>query len=106
MGRRGVATVAGVVAVMMIALALLDSPRQIVFIGVVDGLSYGLLALGVVLIYRTSRVINFAVGSMAPKMEAAFDYLAAIDGETIICLPADLVEAIDGRAGTHIRRTA
>jgi ABC-type branched-subunit amino acid transport system ATPase component/ABC-type branched-subunit amino acid transport system permease subunit len=64
MDRRGVATVAGVVAVLLIALALLDSPRQVVFIGVVDGLSYGLLALGVVLIYRTSRVINFAVGSM------------------------------------------
>jgi carbamate kinase len=49
---------------------------------------------------------HFAVGSMAPKMEAAVDYLDAIDGETIICLPEDLVEAIDGRAGTHIRRTA
>ena len=42
----------------------LDAPRQIVFIGLVDGLSIGLLALGVVLIYRTSRVINFAVGSI------------------------------------------
>ena len=49
---------------------------------------------------------HFAVGSMGPKMEAAADYLDAIDGETIICLPEDLVEAIDGRAGTHIRRTA
>jgi carbamate kinase len=49
---------------------------------------------------------QFAVGSMAPKMEAAVDYLDAIDGETIICLPEDLVDAIDGRAGTHIRRTA
>jgi carbamate kinase len=47
---------------------------------------------------------QFAPGSMGPKMEAAVDYLAAIDGEAIICLPEQLVEAIDGRAGTHIRR--
>ena len=47
---------------------------------------------------------QFAAGSMAPKMEAAVDFLDAIDGETIICLPEDLVTAVDGNAGTHIRR--
>jgi carbamate kinase len=47
---------------------------------------------------------EFAAGSMGPKIEAAIDYLDAIDGEVIICLPDALVEAIDGRAGTHIRR--
>lgn len=47
---------------------------------------------------------QFAAGSMAPKMEAVIDYLEAIDGDAIVCLPKDLVEAIDGRAGTHIRR--
>jgi ABC-type branched-subunit amino acid transport system ATPase component/ABC-type branched-subunit amino acid transport system permease subunit len=38
--------------------------RQVVYDGFIDGLSIGLLALGVVLIYRSSRVINFAVGAM------------------------------------------
>ena len=38
--------------------------RQIVYDGFIDGLSIGLLALGVVLIYRSSRVINFAVGAL------------------------------------------
>jgi carbamate kinase len=47
---------------------------------------------------------HFAAGSMGPKMEAAVDFLSAIDGEVIICLPEDLVDAIDGNAGTHIRR--
>ena len=37
--------------------------RQFVFIGAVNGLSYALLALGVILIYRSSRIINFAVGA-------------------------------------------
>ena len=38
--------------------------RQVVYGGFVNGLSIGLLALGVVLIYRSSRVINFAVGAL------------------------------------------
>ena len=37
---------------------------QIVYLGVIDGLLIGLLALGVVLIYRASGVINFAVGAL------------------------------------------
>jgi carbamate kinase len=48
---------------------------------------------------------QFPPGSMGPKMEATIDYLEAIDGETIICLPDELGEAIAGRAGTHIRRS-
>lgn len=55
---------AGGAALAIASVAVLDTPRQIVFIGLIDGLSIGLLALGVVLIYRTSRVINFAVGSI------------------------------------------
>ncbi|WP_420639146.1 ABC transporter permease subunit [Candidatus Poriferisocius sp.] len=37
--------------------------RQFVFIGAIEGLAYALLALGVILIYRSSRTINFAVGA-------------------------------------------
>ena len=32
--------------------------------GLVAGLLYGLLALGLVLLYRTSRVLNFAHGQL------------------------------------------
>ncbi|HEX5947063.1 MAG TPA: ATP-binding cassette domain-containing protein [Acidimicrobiales bacterium] len=38
--------------------------QQLVFNGVVTGLSTALVALGVVLTYRSTRVINFAVGNM------------------------------------------
>ena len=38
--------------------------RQLVFDGVVSGLVIGLLAMGIVLVYRATRVINFAVGNM------------------------------------------
>ncbi|GJM37653.1 MAG: hypothetical protein DHS20C19_10200 [Acidimicrobiales bacterium] len=38
--------------------------RQIMFWTLVQGLVFGLLAMGIVLIYRSTRVINFAVGNM------------------------------------------
>ena len=44
-------------------IAGLEFGRQFVFIGAVHGLAYALLALGVILVYRSSRVINFAVGA-------------------------------------------
>ncbi len=47
---------------------------------------------------------HFAAGSMAPKMEAVVGYLDEVDGEAIICLPEHLVGALDGDAGSHIRR--
>lgn len=49
---------------------------------------------------------EFPAGSMGPKIEAAIGYLDAIDGEVVICRPDTLVDAIDGTAGTHIRRRA
>ena len=42
----------------------LEFTRQIVFNGLVSGLAVGVLAMGVVLIYRASGVINFAVGAL------------------------------------------
>ena len=38
--------------------------RQLLFDGVVAGLVYGLLAMGIVLVHRATRVINFAVGNL------------------------------------------
>jgi ABC-type branched-subunit amino acid transport system ATPase component/ABC-type branched-subunit amino acid transport system permease subunit len=37
---------------------------QLVFDGLVNGLVYGLMALGLVLVYRSTKVINFAVGNI------------------------------------------
>ncbi len=38
--------------------------QQLIVDGFVNGLVYGMLALGIVLIFRSTRVINFAVGNM------------------------------------------
>src|SRR5580658_10307634 len=40
------------------------APNYIVLQGVIVGLGYGLLAVGLVLIYRTNRVLNFAQGQV------------------------------------------
>ena len=39
-------------------------PGFVLVQGVIVGLGYGLLALGLVLIYRTNRVLNFAQGQL------------------------------------------
>jgi ABC-type branched-subunit amino acid transport system ATPase component/branched-subunit amino acid ABC-type transport system permease component len=38
--------------------------RQLAFDGLVSGLVFGLLAMGIVLVHRATRVINFAVGNL------------------------------------------
>jgi ABC-type branched-subunit amino acid transport system ATPase component/ABC-type branched-subunit amino acid transport system permease subunit len=49
--------------------------RQILFWTIVQGLVFGLLAMGIVLIYRSTRVINFAVGNMGLPGAALFALL-------------------------------
>ena len=45
-------------------LAAFEVEPQVVFNGVVTGVTYGILAVGLVLVYRSTRVINFAYGQM------------------------------------------
>ena len=49
---------------MIAALFGIDVTNQLLFDGVINGLIIGLLAMGIVLVYRSTRVINFAVGNM------------------------------------------
>jgi ABC-type branched-subunit amino acid transport system ATPase component/ABC-type branched-subunit amino acid transport system permease subunit len=51
--------------------------RQLVFDGLVSGMVFGLLAMGIVLIYRATRVINFAVGNMGMIGAGLFALLVA-----------------------------
>ena len=46
------------------ALGFLEANRQLIFDGAVNGLVYGILAIGIVLVFRSSRVINFAAGNL------------------------------------------
>lgn len=50
--------------------------RQLAFDGMVSGFVYGLLAMGIVLIYRATRIINFAVGNLGMVGAGLFVLLA------------------------------
>ncbi|NUP30819.1 MAG: ATP-binding cassette domain-containing protein [Streptomycetaceae bacterium] len=50
--------------------------RQLAFDGVVNGLVVGLLAMGIVLVHRSTRIVNFAVANMGLVGSALFALLA------------------------------
>jgi ABC-type branched-subunit amino acid transport system ATPase component/ABC-type branched-subunit amino acid transport system permease subunit len=54
-----------------------ETPLPPVVLGMIVGLTYGLLAVGLVLVYRTNRIINFAHGEIG-AFGAAFFGLAVV----------------------------
>lgn len=46
--------------------------RRLLFASLVQGLIFGMLAMGIVLVYRSTRVINFAVGNLGLPGAALF----------------------------------
>src|SRR5215467_5842747 len=53
---------------------------NLLFEGLVDGLTYALIAMGLVLVYRSSRVINFAVGELGVPAAALLGVMAGAHG--------------------------
>jgi ABC-type branched-subunit amino acid transport system ATPase component/ABC-type branched-subunit amino acid transport system permease subunit len=49
-----------------------QTPAPVIVLGVIQGMTYGLLAMGLVLIYRTNRIINFAHGQIGVLAAALF----------------------------------
>jgi carbamate kinase len=47
---------------------------------------------------------HFAPGSMAPKIEAMVGYVEATGHPATLTVPANLVAAVEGKAGTTISR--
>ena len=56
----------------------MDVSRQVLFSGAVTGLTYAVMAVGVILIFRSTRVINFAIGEMG-AFSAALLYRLVVD---------------------------
>jgi ABC-type branched-subunit amino acid transport system ATPase component/ABC-type branched-subunit amino acid transport system permease subunit len=49
-----------------------STPTSVITLGSIVGLTYGLLAVGLVLVYRSSRIINFAHGEVGAFAAALF----------------------------------
>jgi ABC-type branched-subunit amino acid transport system ATPase component/ABC-type branched-subunit amino acid transport system permease subunit len=56
----------------------LELPRQVVFSGAVTGVTYAVMAAGVILVFRSTRVVNFAVAEMG-GFAAALLYRLVVD---------------------------
>jgi ABC-type branched-subunit amino acid transport system ATPase component/ABC-type branched-subunit amino acid transport system permease subunit len=74
----GAVILAKVVAVVLESHHLIkaSTPLPVVLLGTIIGLTYGLLAVGLVLIYRTNRIINFAHGQIGAFGAAIFGVAA------------------------------
>jgi branched-subunit amino acid ABC-type transport system permease component/ABC-type branched-subunit amino acid transport system ATPase component len=55
-------------------------PGQVISSGAITGLTYGVMAVGIVLTFRSTRVINFAIGEMG-GFAAALLYRLVVDWE-------------------------
>jgi ABC-type branched-subunit amino acid transport system ATPase component/ABC-type branched-subunit amino acid transport system permease subunit len=56
----------------------IDLPLPVVLLGAITGMTYGILAVGLILVYRSSRIINFAHGEIG-AFGAALAGTAVID---------------------------
>ncbi|MEA3054695.1 MAG: hypothetical protein QOD30_127, partial [Actinomycetota bacterium] len=95
-----------IVAIAKVVLAVLDAhhvvsgstPLPVLLLGTVIGMTYGLLAVGLVLIYRTNRIINFAHGQMGAFAAALFG-LAVVKWHVPYWIAFPLALAVAGLTG-------
>jgi ABC-type branched-subunit amino acid transport system ATPase component/ABC-type branched-subunit amino acid transport system permease subunit len=66
----------GLVAALVVArLTEFETPLPVIALGSIIGITYGLLAVGLVLVYRSNRIINFAHGEVGAFAAAIFGLL-------------------------------
>lgn len=80
-----------------------EAPVPVVVLGTIVGTTYGLLAAGLVIVYRTNRVINFAHGNIGAFAAAVFG-LAVVRWHLPYWLAFPLALALGGTlaAGTEV----
>jgi ABC-type branched-subunit amino acid transport system ATPase component/ABC-type branched-subunit amino acid transport system permease subunit len=87
-----------------------EAPVEVVVLGLITGLTYALLGVGLVLVYKTSRVLNFAHGEMGALAANVIPALVVVRGLNYwVALPVALITAAAAGALTEllvIRRLA
>ncbi len=73
--RSAAVVVASFAAIYLAVYEVWKPTTGVVFIGASIGLLYGLLAVGIVLLYRSNRIINFAAGSLGTVPAVFFGLL-------------------------------
>ncbi|MGH2604938.1 MAG: branched-chain amino acid ABC transporter permease, partial [Dehalococcoidia bacterium] len=78
-----------------------ETPLPVILLGTIVGLTYGLLGVGLVLIFRTNRIINFAHGEMG-AFGAALFALAVVKWHFPYWIAFVAAMAVTGLAGAGI----
>jgi ABC-type branched-subunit amino acid transport system ATPase component/ABC-type branched-subunit amino acid transport system permease subunit len=78
-----------------------DAPQQVLADGAVNGLVYALLAMGLVIVYRSTRVINFAVAAIGLPGAMLTTFVAVQYG-----IPTPLAWIVGLLAGATLGATA
>src|SRR2546423_15079550 len=70
----------------------IELPASVIVLGLITGLGYGLLSVGMVIVYRTNRIINFAHGEMGAFGAAVLAYIVIkLHVPYYVALPGGLV---------------
>ncbi len=95
-------SIVDLVAVLRIPGIDFQVPSEIVMLGLLTGLTYGLLAVGLTLIYKTTRVINFAHGEVGALPAVIIPILVLGHGWSYwAALPLALLAAVCAGAATE-----
>jgi ABC-type branched-subunit amino acid transport system ATPase component/ABC-type branched-subunit amino acid transport system permease subunit len=78
-------------------------PVYVVVLGILTGLTYGVLAVGIVIVYRTNRIINFAHGQVGAMAAVAFGTIVT-KGRVpyLLALPIGLLIGAMASAGVEV----
>ncbi|MGH2759457.1 MAG: ABC transporter permease subunit [Actinomycetota bacterium] len=69
----------------------MELPASVIVLGIITGLGYGLLSTGMVIVYRSNRIINFAHGEIGAISAALFSLAVARGGlPYYVALPGGL----------------
>ena len=84
---------AGILGAFILARLLdYETPLSIAVLGAIIGSTYGLLAVGLVIVYRSNRIVNFAHGEVGAFAAAIFAFIAMKSGlGYYILLPVGLL---------------
>ena len=91
--RSGLTVIGVVLGALLVARVMgFDTPLPISVLGAIIGSTYGLLAVGLVLVYRSNRLVNFAHGEVGAFAAAVFGLVALRSGLSYyLLLPLGLI---------------
>lgn len=100
--KAGMIAFTGTMAFLLFVGFLFPAPPSILFLGAITGSLNALVALGIVLVYRANRIVNFATGDLgALGGVLAVSLIAGPGWPFLLAVPAGLITAVIVGAGVE-----